>query len=410
MARTKFYLDTRGSRSDGRFPLKLQVSHRGRNTLLSVEVFVRRDQWSRETERVVKHPLQTALNNRIAHFRIEVEERLVALQQSGELDEMAMPVLRRRLLGIVEQEPEEVGEFVRAFEAFASTRPKESTRGVYRHTLSRIRAFAPDCERLRFEDITRGWLGEFEAFLALTSPSANARSVHLRNIRAVFNHAIDEELTTLYPFRRFKIKSEPTAKRSLPVEQLRELFSLEVEDWERKYLDMFKLIFFLCGINIVDLCHLREMRYGRVVYRRAKTGRVYDLKVEPEALAIIERYRGEGWLLDIMDTYKSHKDFAHRMNDSLKFMGGTRYETQVAADGKLRRMRRREMRWPGLSTYWARHTWATIAASLDIPKETIAAALGHSQNSVTDIYIAFDQSKVDRANRAVMDWVLYGKK
>ena len=66
--------------------------------------------------------------------------------------------------------------------------------------------------------------------------------------------------------------------------------------------------------------------------------------------------------------------------------------------------------FPNLTTYWARHTWATIAASLDIPKETIAAALGHGGNTVTDIYIDFDQRKVDEANRKVIDWVLYGEK
>jgi integrase len=66
--------------------------------------------------------------------------------------------------------------------------------------------------------------------------------------------------------------------------------------------------------------------------------------------------------------------------------------------------------FPELTTYWARHTWATIAASLDIPKETIAAALGHGGNTVTDIYIDFDQRKVDDANRRVIDYVLYDKR
>ena len=67
-------------------------------------------------------------------------------------------------------------------------------------------------------------------------------------------------------------------------------------------------------------------------------------------------------------------------------------------------------KFPGISSYWSRHTWATIAASLDIPKETIAAALGHGGNTVTDIYIAFDQRKVDEANRKVIDHVFSGKK
>ena len=59
-----------------------------------------------------------------------------------------------------------------------------------------------------------------------------------------------------------------------------------------------------------------------------------------------------------------------------------------------------------MTTYWARYTWATIAAGLDIPKETIAMALGHAKFTVTDVYITFDHGKIDRANRQVIDFVL----
>jgi len=52
-----------------------------------------------------------------------------------------------------------------------------------------------------------------------------------------------------------------------------------------------------------------------------------------------------------------------------------------------------------------RHTWAMIAAELEIPKETIAATLGHGENEVPDIYIRFDQKKVDRTIRWVIDAV-----
>lgn len=62
--------------------------------------------------------------------------------------------------------------------------------------------------------------------------------------------------------------------------------------------------------------------------------------------------------------------------------------------------------YPELTTYWARYSWATIAAQLDIPKETIAKALGHGSETVTDTYITFDYSKVDKANRAVIDYMM----
>ena len=138
-------------------------------------------------------------------------------------------------------------------------------------------------------------------------------------------------------------------------------------------------------------------------YYRSKTNKFYSIKVEPEAAEIIDRYRGEDWLLDIMDRYQNHKDYMHRLNENLQKMGSVEL---VGKSGK----KIYTPKFDGITTYWARHTWATIAASLDIPKETIAAALGHGGNTVTDIYIDFDRRKVDEANRRVIDWVMYGVK
>ena len=68
-------------------------------------------------------------------------------------------------------------------------------------------------------------------------------------------------------------------------------------------------------------------------------------------------------------------------------------------------------RLPRISSYWARHTWATLAADLDIPIETISAALGHAHGcATTAIYIRFNNKKIDAANRKVLDWVLYDKR
>lgn len=165
------------------------------------------------------------------------------------------------------------------------------------------------------------------------------------------------------------------------------------------------LIFYLGGINIIDLCYLKEIRNGYIEYRRAKTGRLYKIKVEPEALEIIERYKGKEYLINIMDRYTDYRDYRQRINRNLGEIG----TTEIVKDkiGKLRK-KKRTASFPDLTTYWARHTWATIAAELDIPKETIAATLGHGGHDVTDIYIAFDQRKIDKAIRQVIDYVNAG--
>ena len=88
------------------------------------------------------------------------------------------------------------------------------------------------------------------------------------------------------------------------------------------------------------------------------------------------------------------------MGLALKVIGEVR---RVGRGGK----KERTPLFPDISSYWTRHTWATIAAELDIPKEVIAHALGHSwaEGTTTDIYIRFDEKKVDDANRRIIDYV-----
>ena len=296
-----------------------------------------------------------------------------------------------------------VGEFVKHYEKFITLKQTEGTKGVYRHTLNKIRSFDSNIDDYSFTDITLQWLTDFETHCAQTA-NKNARNIHLRNIRAVFNSAIDYELTTHYPFRRFKIRPEATRKRSLSVEELRRLFDYPVEEYALIYRDMFKLIFMLIGINVADLYYIKRITSdGRIEYKRAKTHRLYSIKVEPEALELINQYRGEFGLLCISDYVSKHQYFTARCNKALKKFGAVK---RVGRGGKKIFV----SEWEDLSVYWARHSWATIASQLDIPKEVISAALGHGSVSVTDIYIDFDSRKIDRANRMVLDYVLYDKR
>ena len=126
-----------------------------------------------------------------------------------------------------------------------NSRNAKGTIGVYRQTLTKMEQYDPKLTSRTFEEINREWLTGFERFLAETAKSANARAIHLRNIRAVFNDAIDDEITTAYPFRKFKIKTQRTRKRALTVEDLRTLMKHECEEYQHIYRDMFLLMFYL---------------------------------------------------------------------------------------------------------------------------------------------------------------------
>ncbi len=406
MATTKLYLDTRATRKGKASPLKLAITKNGKTALLHLNITLLPDQWDKKAGKVTNHPNKSFLTTYINRRKLDVDTIILKLIETGEASRMNATDIKNHIemlfKGKQEEKDSDRNTFSFHFKKFADSK-KESTKGVYMHTYNRMKAYEKELEKLKFEDITKEWLVSFESFLAKTAPSKNARNIHLRNIRAVFNDAIECEITNSYPFRRFKIRPAPTAKRSLTVEQLRKLFNHPVEEYAIRHLDMFKLIFFLMGINTIDLYNLKEITNdGRIEYYRAKTGRLYSIKVEPEAMEIINRYRGKSFLLDMHETISNHHYYAKRINKALKRIG----ETTIGKHGA----KTYKPAFPNLTTYWARHTWATIAAELEIPKETIAAALGHGGNTVTDIYIDFDRKKVDLANRKVLDWVLYGKR
>jgi len=153
--------------------------------------------------------------------------------------------------------------------------------------------------------------------------------------------------------------------------------------------DCFILSFLLIGINNIDLYKLEKSdisNAGRLVYQRRKTSRDYNIWIHPYALELIDKYKGEGnKLLYFSDKYVDHAGFTRALNTGLK---------EIAKSLDI----------PKLTMYYARHTWATFAGELDIPKETIKKGLGHGIDDVTDIYIKFNPKKVDKANKKVIKY------
>ena len=345
----------------------------------------------------------------ISDYQAKLDDIKCELLKSGRADE-DVKVIRDIVLKEcfnreeAEQENKTGGQFVTHFQSFIDGKTNKGTKGVYKHTLDRIRLYDSKIEQKSFEEIDLKWLTGFETFCAQTA-TKNARNIHLRNIRAVFNNAIDYEITTAYPFRRFKIRPEATRKRALSVEELRKLFAYPVETYAEIYRDMFKLMFMLIGINTVDIHQLKSIsKEGRVEYKRAKTGRLYSIRVEPEAMELIEKYKGEKGLLCIADRWSNSQNFRHQCNKALQRIG----EMERKGRGGKKII---TSEFPEITTYWARHSWATIAYSIGVSKDVIAQALGHSDgHDTTNIYINEDLSKIDEANRRVLDWVLHCKK
>lgn len=399
----KFYLDTRAVEKGSPAPLKLSFTHNSRSALLPLGITLTEKQFNPKTERVENHKSKTFYNAFITQRRLDVENIILELNKARKLSSMSATDLKNYIARKLRNDDPNESTLQSVFSRFIDTKTNTSTKSLYSLTLHHLQTFCRDFDKLRFEDVNTQFLKDFDNYMQKTSPCKNSRNIHLRNLRAVFNFAIDNEITSAYPFRRFKIRPVQTAKRSLTIYQLRHFINMQLMPFQEQYRDIFMLIFYLIGINTIDLLNLKGITSdGRIEYSRAKTSRRYSIKVEPEALAIINKYRGKDYLLNIMDRYNSYIDYRKRLNMNLQRFG----KTKILDHGK----KEIKAEFPTITSYWARHTWATIASYLDIPKETIAHALGHGNNTVTDIYIDFDESKIDEANRRVIDFVLYGIK
>lgn len=381
MTKINIKIEKRYIRKDGRSALRISVYHNNKTMYIRTNIYVFAKDWNADKQ-VIMGAQNRTLNTLLQKQRNDIETRFVMLQSNGAIRTLSDKQFLKALSG--ESAEDSPHYFSNIMQSFVNAKTNQRTKQIYQATIAKMRLFC-DYDSITFEEMNVSWLRAFDAWMTESGNSTNSRSIHLRNIRTIFNAAIDDELITCYPFRRFKIQSQETEKRSISINDIRKLLTCNVQPFQEKYRDCFFLIFYLIGINTIDLSRLTSIENGRIKYKRAKTGKLYNIKVEPEALAIIERYRGKTHLLKWFDNRKDYRTFGMRLDENLQ---------RIAQEHNL----------PSLTSYVARHSWATYASELDISRDIISHALGHHVN-VTDTYIRFNYEKVDEANRRVIDYL-----
>lgn len=412
MAQCNLYLDTRRKKQDGTFPIRVKVGS-GSNLYLATGIYVREEEWDPVGCRITT-PSRKIDNTVLGTMLSNIRMKIGSLKSTGDWERLSQAQMKKVLLdpGVEineilypQNELPTLGAF---FRKVIDTKKSDKTREVYRATLKKLGNFC-DVDAVPLRDITKMWIRGFEASLSGLAP--NTVSIHLRNLRNVINCALDEELIDHYPFRRYTLPKEETRKRALDIDKFRRLIALrgQMSPSMEEYLDIYLLIFYLMGINLIDLYSLTHdsIKDGRLNYRRSKTGRLYSIRLEPEALEILSRRKGRKHLLGFADRYSNYKDYAKRLNDALRRMGEWEPTPKEERHRGVKSIRMKPIE-PDLTSYWARHSWGTYASDLDIPFDTISDALGHEHtgSATTRIYIKPNNEKIDAANRKVIDWVL----
>ena len=281
------------------------------------------------------------------------------------------------------------------------------TAHVYRSSLNAIIAYRGKGD-FTFREVTPEWLKGFEIYLRSRGCSWNTVSTYLRTFRAVYNRAVDSGKAAYIPhlFRSVYTGTRADRKRALDTEDMQKVFtklpqSPTVSYDMRRTQELFVLMFLLRGLPFVDLAYLRksDLHDNVITYRRRKTGRPLSVTLTPEAVAILKRYMDRDssspYLFPLLNSREGTKEAYHEYQLALR-----NFNRQLMLLGEMLGLGDK------LSSYTARHTWATTAYYCEIHPGVISEAMGHSSITVTETYLKpFQNKKIDEANKKVVDFI-----
>ena len=274
---------------------------------------------------------------------------------------------------------------------------KVRTSEAYTTTLNSFRRFREDKD-IPLDKVDSDMIQLYEAYLKTNSVSPNSSSFYMRNLRAVYNRAVEKEITPQrFPFKHVYTGVDKTVKRAVPIKVIKQIKEMDLSlnpaaDFAR---DMFLFSFYTRGMSLVDMAYLRkkDLVNGILSYRRRKTGQQLFIKWEKLMQKIVDKYDTHDsiYLLPIIKQTSNTKERAqyiyagHNINRSLKIIG-----------------KELELSLP-LTMYVARHSWASIAQSKNIPLSVISEGMGHDSEATTRIYLAsLDSMAIDNANSLIL--------
>ena len=268
----------------------------------------------------------------------------------------------------------------------------------YKAAYNSFRAFAR--QDLLLTEITESLVQEYDAWLRQKKVTRNTISFYMRILRSVFNKAVSCDLAVqCKPFGAVYTGVDKTGKRSVSEEVIRRLHSLDLSKHISLIFarDLFLFSFYMRGISFVDLAYLKKsnVQDGVIRYTRRKTGSRMNIRLEPCMKEIIARYalqtEDTPFIFPIIfstndkRSYEQYRNALSYYNKSLKQLSSLLNLVNP------------------LTSYVARHTWATMARDKNIPISVISAGMGHRSEQITRIYLdSLDTSIIDEANLKII--------
>lgn len=358
--------------------VQVEASLNQRKIYFKTNIYLRPENWDKQTSQVIDHPQSNDLNAMLFEFVLHLQGIELSFWKRG-----IQPTLALLRDAIKKNTPINVTFTVFAKEYVKHSDRRKSTKDNLITTINVLQEFRP---RLDFKDITYSFLKDFETYLREKGNGVNTVAKHLRQLRTLVNEAINQGYihADAYPFRKFKIKQEKGRHEFLTPDELRKLENLEVED--RKLRHVLDAFLFCCyvGLRFSDFCQLTPANFIRVNGKRwlhfksIKTG--IELRLPLHLLF-------EGKALTILDRYNIEEFASLGCNSDVN-----KYLAQIAGMARIRKH---------ITYHTARHTCATLLIHQGVPITTVQKLLGHTSVKTTEIYSEVLSSTILRDLKAV---------
>jgi len=404
----KVKLDTRRRKKDKSFPIIIRIILLGKTIDINTRLSVKEKDWSPNDPYIKKSygDRYRVLNLKIKKQHLEIESKIDSLIKKGVLDGvLTHKEIKAKLLGnnnalIISFFDQHIAELRKA--------NKLGTARWYKSALHAVKEFSKNKNDVAIDfplkNITPTWLRKFDSwYLAKNNgdQSINGLSVYMRAIRALYNKAIREGLVEegSNPFKQYKIRSKETKKRALTKEEFKAIASARCETrWQERSKAFLLASYYLYGMSFRDMCHLvvNDLKSnGRIEYRRVKTGKHLSIKINKTLSSLLEPYLkgkvGKDYIFNVLRTdqtnvqkYNAIKNAMKRCNKALRELAEKSGIDQI-------------------STYSARHSFASHLLKNGQSIEVISQMMGHKSIRTTQVYLkGFNTDVLDEAQEGLV--------
>lgn len=278
---------------------------------------------------------------------------------------------------------------------------------VYRETYNSIIRYTKlSILDFHISEITAEWLSGYEKWFIASNNKSTTISLRFRTLRSVFNKAIEMNCVSKedYPFDSFRVSkfNTKTKKRSISKTEIKQIMNLNLS--EETYLmqlsrDIFIFSYLHGGINLTDIANLKleDIQANRIEYIRQKTGQNISVPLLDEGRRIIEKHRADTKSIYVFPILNEsiHKTAQQKFDRIHKYIG--HINKYLKTIGNMANIE------TPLTTYVARHSFATVLKRSGVNTAIISESLGHSSEKVTQIYLdSFENSQIDDAMKNLL--------